>query len=156
MCMKCKRLGKSVGKLVASGQGGFLNPPTHPEHSWSIRSIHGQTFFMSLTGAVEADWLADETRAIAYRKLATWVRPALASDEVRAWIKDVLAYFRHCYRGIQHDETAWHASNVQVNAKADELANAEIHAGVHYVRKYYPEFVPVADDFTGTWGKRND
>jgi hypothetical protein len=138
--------------------GGFLNPPTHPEHTWSIRSLHGYTFSLNLTAAVEADWLDAGSRAAARRKLASWKRPELS--EVQDWIKQVLAYFRHCYGANPNSYWTimpvlkWNASDLIVDKEADELENADIHAGVHLIRQYYPEYVPKADDFSGTWGSK--
>jgi hypothetical protein len=161
--MKCKNLraiGKTPGKIVASGQGGFLNPPTHPEHSFSVRSIHGFSFGISLESAATETWLDDSVRLAARRMLDRWKRPEIESETIQAWIKEVLAYFRNCYGADPvvtytfHVPTNWNASKLVINADADPVANADLHAGVHFVRKYYPEYVPKADDFTGTWGAK--
>jgi hypothetical protein len=142
------------GKIVKTGMGGFLNPPTHPEHDWSVqtdlRRRPENRGSMCLSSAVDCEWLDPATRAAARRRLDTWQRPALES--VRDWVLQVLGYFRNCYNLTETDD--WSVGGLTI-ADADPMLNADNHAGVHLIRKYYPEYMPTADDFAGAyWGSK--
>jgi hypothetical protein len=147
------------GRIKHSGMGGFLNPPTHPEHTMSVeidlRRRPENRGGMSLSSAVESEWLADETRAEAARVLRHWQRPALDSPEVQQWIAQVLGYFANCYRNpAAKAGEEWNASNLIIDRERDPVASADDHAGVNLIRKYYPEYAPSAEDFArAKWGK---
>lgn len=146
-----------AGLVRSGGCGGFLNPPTHPEHDWHVETDLNRSprnrGSMSLSYAVKCEWLDETTRASAQRRLDSWVRPALNSPEVVGWIRQVLGYFKWCYKG--DGETPWNADKLRILPAADPLLNADIHAGVNFIRKYYPEFVPTADDFAAArWGRK--
>lgn len=137
------------------GCGGFLNPPTHPEHTKSVDTFaRGRVDgCMSLISATHAEYLAPEVRAEAAAILATWERPALESPEVQAWIGQVLGYFRGCYRNPDRSgPDQWHASHLLISDR-DPLENADDHAGVRLIRSYYAAYVPNATDFArARWG----
>lgn len=147
---------RNYGKLVKTGMGGFLNPPMHPEHSFSIQSTYGDTFCMPLSSAAESDWLDPKARGIAKRLLAEWRKPALDSEAVQDWIAIVLGYFKGCYVGQNSKgEPSWNASDLRIDSTVDPVLNADLHAGVHLIRKYYPEFVPTVEHFAGAyWGTK--
>jgi len=146
------------GKIVREGMGGFLNPPTHPEHDWSVqtdlRRRPENRGSMCLSSAVDCEWLDPATRAAARRRLDTWQRPALES--VHDWVLQVLGYFRNCYcQGTGSMPEDWHVANLIIDCKINPLTCINYHAGVHYVRTYYPEYVPTAADFVGAyWGNK--
>ncbi len=144
----------NVGRIdKTSGCGGFLNPPTHPEHTMSVRSKFGDEFVMSLSSAVAEGWLDGATRRAAREILAGWERPPIDRADVVEWVAQVLGYFRNCYRRGGSGETAWYVSNLSVEPEADPMENIEDHAGVHCIRKYYPEFTPTREDFDRAhWG----
>lgn len=140
------------GKIVSEGMGGFLNPPTHPEHSHSVHSLYGDTFSMSLSAAVESDWLDDETKAAAKRMLDSWARPDIESPAIRDWVHRVLGYLQGCYQG---DNGEWDASKLIIDQGRDPIANVDQHAGVHMIREYYPDYQPTVEDFKlAYWGTR--
>lgn len=151
--MKRKDTRKSNwGKITDSGCGGFLNPPTHPEHTQSVTSVYGHTFYISLTGAVAADWLDDECRTAARKILDAWEPLPLESPEVQGWISQVMGYFKGCYQG---PTGSWNASDLYIG-RCDLFAmeNQDRHAGVHLIRKYYPEFVLTEEILKNArWGK---
>ncbi len=145
------------GMIVNEGMGGFLNPPTHPEHGMSVmfdlRRRRENRGSMSLSSAVACEWLDPLTRERAKSVLDGWKAPAIESPEVAEWIRSVLGYFRSCYRNPAAGEREWHASDMLIDANRDPLAFDCEHAGVHLIRKYYPDFVPTADDFAlARWG----
>lgn len=147
-------------EVTRKGIGGFLNPPTHPEHNYSVETnteFHSNCRgCLSLTTALEASWIEDEVRAEVKRLLDSWQRPALESPEIQDWIHQVLGYFRGCYRNPALPESQqWNASYLIINQGANPLAFVMDHAGVRWIRKFYPEFVPTAEHFEHAyWGKR--
>lgn len=150
---------RNYGKIDrTSGCGGFLCPPSHPEHTHSVRSSYGDTFFMSLTcAAYDSDWLNPLTRGAARGILKRWSRTKPSIDGVnnQKWVRQVLGYFAGCYHGANaKGEQSWDASDLRINKDADPMLNADIHAGVHCIRKYYPEFKPTQAQFDeAKWGK---
>lgn len=146
----------NYGKIDrTSGAGGFLNPPTHPEHTISVRSSYGNTFFMSLSSAAEAEWLNAETRGRAKGILKAWRKPPIESPEIQDWIRQVLGYFRHCYKGDGPEPECWHASNHKIIKDKWEILPLDQHAGVHFIRNYYPEYEPQREHFSEAyWGTK--
>ena len=151
---------KEKGKIVNKGMGGFLCPPGHPDHSYSmqtdLRRREWNRGSMSLSFAATCEWLDDATRQAAGVALVGWERPAIGSGRVQEWIGQVLGYFRGCYKGNPDlGEKAWEAGNLRMDQKVDPTLNVELHAGVHLIRRYYPEYVPTAEDFAGAyWGTK--
>lgn len=148
------------GRIVREGMGGFLNPPEHPEHTFSVetdlRRKPENRGMMSLSAAVDSDWLDPVTRVKAYRLLQAWreSRINLHMSDVREWIHQVLGYFRNCYKGQAGDQE-WYAGELRISADTDPILSADLHAGVHLIRKYYPEYTPVKADFDGAfWGTK--
>ncbi len=142
-----------LGKIKHGGAGGFLNPPTHPEHSLHVMSTYGDTFFMSLSSAVDEEWLDDETRDEARRILKAWNPLPLDHEDVKAWIYQVLGYFRNCYKG--EGPKPWNVSNLRMRPKLDPMRFITwiLHAGVHFIRQYYPHYKPTENDFANAkWG----
>jgi len=150
---------KEKGRIVNPGMGGFLNPPTHPEHEWHVQTdLHRRPENrggMSLTAATEATWLDSATRAEAKKLLKSWQPPPPNSPEIVDWRQQVLGYFRNMYRNpnAPKDEQ-WNASTMIVDRDRDPIANADDHAGVHFIRKFYPDYMPTEADFGAYWGSR--
>lgn len=141
-------------EVAAGGAGGFLNPPGHPEHSWSVVAYRRRemTCLMSLSAAVAADYVSESVRAEAVRLLADWRTASEGKAPDPAWVRSVLAYFRGCYRNLKAGEKQWHASHLILDSKRDPMAQPEEHAGVNLIRGFYPGFMPQREDFNGTWG----
>jgi len=152
--MKTSR--RNYGKLVNEGMGGFLNPPGHPEHNWSIRSTYGDTFSMSLSSAAESDWLEVRAKGKAIGKLRSWKPLPIESEPMQEWIAQVLGYFKGCYSGQdEKGEPSWNCSHLRIQPEVDPVLNADLHAGVNLIRKYYPAFTPTAEHFAGAyWGSK--
>jgi hypothetical protein len=148
---------KEKGKLVREGMGGFLNPPTHPEHEWSVqtdlRRRPDNRGSMCLSTAATSEYLDDATRNAAKRALSAWTAPAIDSPEVQAWILQVLGYFQNCYYNSNAGDKGWDAGNLDIDSKVDPLLNADIHAGVRLIRKFYPSYEPTEEEFAAArWG----
>lgn len=149
------------GTLRNEGMGGFLAPPTHPEHEWSIIEVDGRKnpdnlSASSLTGALgpESGW-DGFTRGAAKGKLRSWQPLPIDDPAVQDWIRQVLGYFRGCYCNLRVPEPErWRADAVLIDNR-NPLENAEDHAGVHLIRGYYPEYMPTAEQFAEAyWGMK--
>lgn len=147
-------------RIVNEGMGGFLNPPTHPAHSLHVetdlRRRKENRGGMSIETAIECEYIDPATKEQARKILAYWqtIKPAIDSPEVKEWILQVLGYFRNCYKGEGNEETAWNASNLRIATPENPTPN-EQHAGVHLIRKYYPEYEIKGEDFKGAhWGTK--
>ena len=111
---------------------------------------------MSLEAAEDAAWLDPTTKKEARELLSKWKssRPPLQSPKVQKWISEVLGYMRSGYRNPNIAGSAqWNASNLIFDSSRSPVANADDHAGVRLIRKFYPEYVPTEDDFANArWG----
>jgi hypothetical protein len=147
---------------TSQGCDGFLNPPGHPEHTVSVetdtdrpRDYRG---FTSLSAAASDDAMDPAVRAEAKRLLDAWAAnaPPLESAEVQAWVLQVLGYFRGCYRNPDKSGTEqWHASHLVIRDDRyySPVEHAGDHAGVRFIREYYPGFAPTAEHFVNArWG----
>lgn len=149
---------------AARGSGSFLDPPTYPTHSYGIELDTNRRpenrGSAGLTAALDEGngYLSPETRAEARRILDVWQPPALDSEEISDWVAQVLGYFRNCYRGVDagpYGRGEWAAESLQIEPETDPVLNADLHAGVHHIRKFYPDFVPTAADFERAyWGTK--
>lgn len=146
------------GIIVRDGMGGFLNPPTHPEHilhvQTDLRRRPENRSSMSLSAAAECAWLDPATRRSARAKLDAWDanKPTLDAPESQEWIRQVLGYFRNCYRGVGDEPECWHAGNLRIT---EEPRPADEHAGVRLIRKYYPDYQPTPEHFAEAyWGTK--
>jgi hypothetical protein len=151
---------KERGEIVGGGMGGFLNPPGHPEHTKHVETDLNRPSYdrggMSLSAAIDCEWLSVNTRNDARLALSLWTRPAIDSPEVKEWISQVLGYFRGCYKNPEMvGPEAWNASNLQINPALDPFDFAYCHAGVNLIRRYYSEYEPTREDFAGAyWGTK--
>lgn len=126
------------GKIENSGQGGFLNPPGHPEHSFCVHSVYGDTFWLSLsTAAYDSDWLNCETIGKARGILKRWERNKKPLNEIQDWIYKIMGYFNTCYTPNNKDRNV---SNCLIKKKWNPLKHQGRHLGVLHIRQYYPEF----------------
>lgn len=146
-------------RITQGGIGGFLNPPGHPEHTMSVETDLQRKpenrGSMSLSYAADCEYIDDATKRAATAILHKWSlhRARLTSEEVQDWIKQVLGYFRGCYKG--DGPKPWNADQLRITKDADPLLNADIHAGVHLIRKFYPEYVPTQAHLDGAyWGTK--
>lgn len=149
----------NYGRIENSGCGGFLCPPDHPEHDYSVVSSYGNPFSMSLSYASESDWLNSKTKQAARGMLKTWENSKLSifDPEVQNWIHNVLGYFHDCYLPVDAvgNIISENASELIIDKDRDPMAIPSLHAGVNLIRKYYPNYTPRNIDFIlAYWGKR--
>lgn len=157
---------KQKGRIIhGEGMGGFLCPPGHPMHDYRVetdlRRKPENRSMMSLQAAVDCEWLDDAARGDARTILAAWEanKKPLDSPAVQEWILQVLGYFRDCYcRSDGSREDDWHTDNLVIpgqRGQSNKPLPVERHAGVHCIRRYYPEYKPTAAHFAGAyWGKK--
>lgn len=153
-------LNKEVGRIVKRGMGGFLCPPGHPEHDWSVeydlRRRPENRGSCGLSYARVSVWLDDAVKAAAKKLLDDWAANKLPLNDpaVVRWCREVLGYFAGCYAGDPAlGDDKWNVAKLCIDRAVDPVLHADIHAGVHLIRKYYPEFAPSAEDFAqAKWG----
>lgn len=140
--------------------GCFLEPPNHPTYSWEISDRNN---LMSLNSVEEnPSWFDKHTIERAKELLANWNKLPIDHPEVQAWIHEVLGYFKNCFANqvmlhVNNDKRAWNASHLYImNIDPFYPHNmVDEHAGVHLIRKHYPDFIPTEQDFKlAYWGKK--
>jgi hypothetical protein len=115
---------------------GVLHPPTHPERNYCVE-VDGRR--ITLTTALrcgDAVLCPSLTQQIA-SLFADYQPVAIETQEVQEWISRVLWFFHHCY--IDCDE--------EIDGDRDPIMYADSHAGVVFIRKFYPNFKPTREHF---------
>ncbi|MDR2571812.1 MAG: hypothetical protein LBD23_16160 [Oscillospiraceae bacterium] len=140
-------------KIKNNGVGGFLNPPTHPEHTMSVGDKNNH---LSLSGAIQYEWVPKNIKEQAQKILDDWKKPALDSPEIVDWRRHVLGYFRNCYSKDGIDRNVNNKENMFIfNSKDKPNLPIDHHLGVMFIREFYPEYKPNNADFAGAyWGKK--
>lgn len=144
--------------LVNEGMGGFLNPPGHPEHNWSVRTRNDGSCY-SLSYAANSDGMpvSNAAKTAAQTKLNEWQPLPLNAPETKKWICQILGYFNGCYQGNPElGEESWHTNRIVIDREKtlDPVVNQNIHCGVHFIRKWYPGYVATEEDFRlAKWGE---
>ena len=152
-------------KMGDGGMGGFLNPPGHPEHTMRVHELcpgwkkYGPD--MSSLSSYAENGTDESCRDRCRDILAAYVGPATDSPEFQAWARQVMGYFRNCwrqpecvrkFRGIS-DAKQWNCDMLYMGAPL-KLHTIDDHAGVNFILKYYPGWVPAPEDFKlAKWGK---
>lgn len=140
----CKE-GASNYYLVSSGMGGFLNPPGHPEHAYSIVECRGghEVGSYSLSSAAKESYLPARVKGTARGVLKRW-NPGVPDE---SWLASVYNYFRHCYsrdgigRNINNNETVTYGK-FWGNAELEQYENPAHHLGYLHVKSFYPDHTP--------------
>lgn len=83
----------------------------------------------------------------AKRILDTWQAPPLDTPAIQAWIRKLLRYFQHCYKGDCREPYCWYAPNLKIDSEIDPMTVIDEHAGIHAIRRFYPEFMPTLQHF---------
>ncbi len=147
-------------KIINQGMGGFLNPPGHPEHNYSVqmdlRRKPENRGSMTLSYALKSPTVDSMTLARVMTLLSAWkaTKPPLTAPAVKDWIRQCLGYYAGCFN-FQGNEAGWHCQNLTIDSDVDPLENAEFHAGVHRIREFYPDYTPCRLDFLRAyWGTK--
>lgn len=142
-----------------SGAGGFLTPPGHPEQTMHVQTDLSRRpenrGFVSLSHAAnEASWLHPAVRDEAKRILQEREKDKkpLSDPDVKDWTHQVLGYFRN----MRIPESgSRNVPDLKVDPSVDAVEQADQHAGVAYIRQYYPDYKPTKEDFgQAYWGKK--
>jgi hypothetical protein len=156
--------GGERGRIVSGSTGSFLTPPGHPDQRYSIetdlRRKPENRSSMSLSSALEPNSYLD---AVTKAKAAGIMRdykknqPPLDHPATQEWIRSTLGYFKGMYHdpNLPEGERA-KVSNLRSVPEADPMENANFHAGVHFVRRYYPDYQPQPEHFEpGGYGQKD-
>lgn len=137
--------------LASTGMGGSLNPPTHPEHTRSVveKYLNGHE-----CGSMSLSFAARMNFAPAQHLLEEWKAPPIESEVVQQWVRQILGYFKDCYRNpIAPEARQWDADKMVISPELDPMKEVNEHAGVHHIRKFYPDFAPTPEQFAeARWG----
>ena len=118
----CKE-GASNYYLVDEGMGGFLCPPEHAAHKFSIREDRGGHEVGGYSLECNESWLPAAVKHTMAQTLKA--HPGKVTEE---WICDVYRHFRHCY-------------------SRDGVNDPTHHLGFLFVKKYDPSHTPRIDLF---------
>lgn len=134
-----------------TGMGGFLDPPGYPTHTHSVYgSLNGRRVddMMCLSSAAEAEYIPEDIRSKAQALLDGWQPPALESPEVQSWITQVMAHLASMYRAVDVPEPecwhGWRMRVIRVDPLSPEAPPISEHAGVHLIRRFYPQWSPAS------------
>lgn len=153
--------GRKLDAIAPGGVGCFLDPPNYPTHSAHVQTDRNRRKenrgMVSLTYAAECAWISADTRGRAAGMIKRWHAnpPAIDSEFVRRWVSQVLGYFRNCYIGAGGSRNVAFAdwSDLVIDSERDPMADPGSHAGVAFIRDFYPDFTPSAEDFASArWG----
>ncbi len=128
------------------GMGCHLEPPGHPSYTAHVSEGTGE---MSLDCALTSALVHESVRVEIRAMLDAYVPPPVTSPSVRRWIAEVLAYYKGCYRNAAAGDRQWYAGYMIIaNARSvNPMEHVDNHAGVNFVRKYYPDWAPTKEDF---------
>lgn len=143
--------------VTTRGMGGFLCPPGHPMHTAHVETDRRpeDRGCCCLETALKESWISEETKEEVRALMAQYEasKPGLDTPEVKAWVLQVMGYFRGCYRGRGPEPECWNAGNLMITRLVKPGEADDSHAGVHLIRRYYPEFKPTLEDFANAkWG----
>ena len=139
-------------RIFKGGMGGFLTPPTYPEHYMHVR---GDGSHLSLSYVANNSSYPEDIRKNATKILRKWNRPVLETDAIQNWIFQVLGYFRNCYTKDPAIRDVNNKESFYINKVGDPWNFPNNHLGILHIKNYYPEYVPCEDDFAQAyWGSQ--
>lgn len=141
----CKQ-GASNYYLVNDGMGGLLNPPTHPEHTYSIQEFRGghEVGFYSLSSCLSSEWMPRAVKGAAKGILKHWQ----AGKIDKAWEATIYNYFRHCYsldginRNVSDKNNMITFGKFWGNAEQEQGMNPTHHLAYMFIKEFYPDYEP--------------
>ncbi len=160
MTWKGKRTAKQPDtRVVAGSMGSAFLPPSHPGNRFEIETDLQRR--KENRGSMSLEYAAELGNSDALRLIAEWEanKPALSTRENRLWVKQVQAHFRNCYRG-EDSKREWDAGSMHIHGDGRygsavcKVSHVfEDWAGVHFIRKYYPEYRPIGPDMRAGCGE---
>jgi hypothetical protein len=145
---KAKKAPKEAAQII-EGTGHCLpeRPPGHPDLRYAVTIPLGA---MSVSFAVECGYLDEAVKAKCRKLLDDYMAgiPSLDSPEVQAWVRIVLGRFKTRYRPAKDTQPIWSMSSLEEHPDWDQMAHVDRHAGVVWIRSFYPDFTPTAEQFS--------
>lgn len=150
-------MAKILEAVVSGGIGGFLHPPGHPEHSLHVETDRNRwrcnRGAMSLSFSLGVDYINPSVQKQVEEILTGWEnnKPSIDDDEVQDWICHVLGYFKNCYISANGSRSA---QDLIIDSECNPMVNkatTDLHAGVAFIRDYYPEFIPTEKHFANAY-----
>lgn len=137
--------------IEGDGSGGFLCPPGHPNHRYSLHefvSPRGRKVIgiFSIDYALLGDHAA--TPQIKLQVAKIYGKSELVCSE--KWIRHVYGYFRNCYLPESGEKAADKLLIVKPGQKDDQgnpipLPSPERHRAADLIREYFPDHQPRED-----------
>lgn len=127
------------------GAGGFLNPPQHAAHTYSViekRSGH-EVGFYSLESATKEEWMPHAVKIKAAHLLKQY--PGVVTEE---WIISVYKHLNHCYSPDGTERSASKSicyGKFWDNADQEKNVDPETHLGYLYVKEFDSTHAPRLD-----------
>lgn len=153
------KFGTERWSIRREGQGGFLQPPTHPEHYFSARmerwtrSGWEEWSSYALTSAAREEYLPEWVRERARQILADWQAPSIDDRDVQLWIKQCWSHWRNCYDIGERDLLVMQSRPCGDLPTVEGqglwmILNIANHYAVKTIRSFYPEYVPSVRDMS--------
>lgn len=145
-----------------AGAGSFLEPPFSKTHKWGIVAGYdrgnGYQEYSSVDYYLEDEHVPEEAKIQIRQIIGKEERPDITDPEVHDWICRVMGYFKHSYRNPVTG--SWNAGELKIDVNSNPeytIAHQDGHAGVHLIRKYYPEFKLTEEILRcAYWGKKTE
>jgi hypothetical protein len=126
-------------------------PPGHPMHAAHIAyEGYGEVPLSAPFDVDDPIIVPESDRKLAELALATWDanKPPLEAPEIQQWILAVLGYYEAHYANRTFKEPqCWAPIYLLYDTRRDPMAYIEHHAGVHFVQRFYPDFIPTHEHF---------
>ena len=155
---------KEYYKIVNGSMGSFLCSPYYPSYYYHIKSKNCSiAIIKKVYKSKEYSYIPDSIKTKVKEMIEDWYknRPSLDHPLVKDWIYQILGYFNSCWKLTESSNVSdLHYKNYRTLFDTDEeyyffLTKVQfLHAGINYIKKYYPEYKAIKEDFKKAyWGK---
>lgn len=138
--------------VVNEGAGGFLRPPGHAMHNWSIQGFRGGHNCETMSLEYAANLADDKYGAV--RGAARGILKREPGSITEEWIEQVYTHFAHCYSRDGNNRRADACAvygNFWGNAEQESLENARHHLGYLYIREHFDALHEPRIDLMGAY-----
>lgn len=135
-------------RIVRGGMGGFLAPPGHPTHDWSVEDGPGRDTQRGPSLIASLDYAVQNEHGEVPRHLQEHARKLFADAVLvrsEAWERQVYGYFRGCYSPDGVNRKVADAVIFPKGTAAELLPPPEHHLAYLLVRTYFPDATPRLD-----------
>jgi hypothetical protein len=127
-------------KISTGSAGSFLSPPKHPNYTLHIECFTVGRMSCSMEYAYDnPDQICASIRSQVRQIVERYnqnIRTIAGEEALKTWIVECMKYFKNCYSF----DGSWNADKLTINRMLLPTENQQFHAGVHYIRKYLPDF----------------